>query len=161
MNIINKQIDLPKNENEQFILTKEAIEILKKEGNIVARFTPDGDINNCFVRKCLREKVMGEWVDIHVDMPINVSTYEDKQKFCGHYSHHGDAIDPMVYSMKEGDVLVFSVWADGWRNDYIKDAGLHADVLYWKLVKKNGKFLKSHFAHSISPDNSARITNVF
>jgi len=67
----------------------------------------------------------------------------------------------MLETLKEGDELTFSFYADAHSNGYIAKAGLHADVLNL-LVRRPLKDGKSRYYTwelnvSICPENSARM----
>ena len=73
-----------------------------------------------------------------------------------YHNQHTDT-SAILRSLKAGDEIRFTFWADGHSNGYIAAAGLHADVLYLNHYR-NGKLLaKWEIATSVTPNNSARM----
>lgn len=65
----------------------------------------------------------------------------------------------LLRSVPKGGYLLFEAAIDGHRNGYVRDAGLHADVLYAHTFDSKGKWTGRHeVANSICPDNTARPT---
>jgi hypothetical protein len=79
------------------------------------------------------------------------------------YLYHGQSThaSSVVKTLREGDEISFRFYPDGLSNQYVKDAGLHADVLYLD-VRRNGKrAFEWKLVSSICPENTARMCQGF
>lgn len=63
----------------------------------------------------------------------------------------------IIKTLKEADEITFSFWPDAHSNDYVRKAGLHADVLYLHVRRPDGKSYSWELDVSVCPDNSARM----
>jgi hypothetical protein len=68
-----------------------------------------------------------------------------------------NSVRSIMLSLKAGDELSFAFHPDSHSNQYTKDAGLHADVLYLTVRRKDKKVAVWTFDSTICPDNSARM----
>lgn len=62
-----------------------------------------------------------------------------------------------VISLLRPDMELRLIWSQSNNNQYVNDAGLHADELYLQAIKPNGDALTFLVSYSVCKDNSARM----
>lgn len=67
------------------------------------------------------------------------------------------AASSILATLRAGDEIALEFSPDGHSNDYVRTAGLHADVLYLHVYRKGVSHATFELESSICPDNSARM----
>lgn len=87
----------------------------------------------------------------------NDSTRGDCFAMTGIYHDQFTGVSSILKTLRVGDELTFRFYPDGHSNQYTKDAGLHADILYLDVRRNDKRVARWEFETSICPDNSARM----
>lgn len=75
----------------------------------------------------------------------------------GLYHNQHTTASALLKQLKVGDEVWFSFWPDGHSNGYIAAAGLHADLLMMRVIRKGKVIGRWELTSSVTPDNSARM----
>lgn len=73
-----------------------------------------------------------------------------------YHDQHGQ-VSLALKSLRVGDELTFSFYPDAWTNQYAARERLHGDLLLMKVRRKGKTIARWEIAHSVCPDNSARM----
>lgn len=142
-------------------LTKDDIAAIRKANDLCVHLNtnnPDG-----LVRLIKRKPYNAKPFDCDQEhaLPARVQMENRTVAQCfemiGIYHDQGCHASNVLKTLRVGDELTFSFWPDAHSNQYVKDAGLHADVLYLDVRRDGKRVARWEIGHSIGPDNSARM----
>lgn len=142
-------------------LTKDDIAAIRKANDICIHLNasnPDG-----LVRLIKRKPYNAKPFDCDLEhaLPARVQVENRMQAECfamaGIYHEQGCGISSILKTLRAGDELTFSFWPDAHSNQYVTEAGLHADALYLDARRDGKRIARWELDQSTCPDNSARM----
>jgi hypothetical protein len=74
-----------------------------------------------------------------------------------YWSSKDDMVCAIMRTLRAGDAIAFEFYPDCHSNQYVTDAGLHADALRMLVYRDSSRVACWEVAQSICPDNSARM----
>ena len=148
MNQIVKTITLPTDDNGRYILTREAVSLIKNADQLIAKYTTR-DAASCSFRIIIKRTIEGEHIGWCYDLPINVSgPYQNSDmrfKAVIYTKKHINCFHPVQALVKKGYILSFEPSPEEFTTEFLNENDIKGEAILFRIETPSKKIVIGHF----------------